>query len=600
VDSVIPGKNKFNYTEVRYLLKILKVVFLIIITISCSTTKKTVKQEKEVVRQEIQLTEDQQKEFEYLYIEGLKQKSLGKVDNAVPLFSRCIEIDPTSSAAMYELAGINANKGDFTSAMMLLEKAVLLNPDNQYYRLLLARVFQQNKRFDKAAEQYESLVKMFPQKTDYKFYYASLLGSAGKYGEAINVLDKLETELGIMEPVSLAKQEIYLQKKDTLSAREEINKLIKSNPSQSRFYSYLADMYLAEGNKEKALENYNKVLQIDPDDGFVHLSLSNYYREADDFEKAYDHIKTAFTNKSLGVDVKIQMFTLLFQEKPRKIDDKQEKELLEEMINAHLDDERPRALYVDYLVRQKELKRAREEMIIVVGMKKDNYVYRERLIFISNDMQDWQAVVDDSKAAMEYFPNQPLLYVLNAVGLLQLGSYEDVLKILDEGEDYIGDNTQMQSQYYLYRAEAFMKLLKVNEAYEMFEKLIKIDPVNYMAMNNYAYYLSERGEKLERAERLSGLVVKNNPNNATYLDTYAWVLFMRKDYRLAKFYMESAISKGGDDNPVLIEHYGDILYFLGQKEKAVENWKKAVELGGESDVLKEKIEKQIYLKPDEN
>lgn len=571
----------------------------LIIAVSCTAPKKMAKKEKGTVSQEIHLTEDQKKEFEFLFVEGLKQKSLGKIDNAVPLFSKCIEIDPTSSAAMYELANINANKGDFTSAMMLLEKAVSLNPENQYYRLLLAKVFQQNKRFDKAAEQYKSLVEMHPQKTDYKFYYASLLGMAGKYDESINVLDNMESELGVMEAISLAKQEIFLAKKENLKAFAEINKLINNNPSEPRFYGYLADMYLAEGNREKALENYNKVLKMDPGNGFVQLSLSNFYREGGNFEKAYEHIKTAFANRSLDANVKIQMFTLLLQEQPKKIGDKEEEELLLEMINAHLGDERPRALYAEYLVRKKELEKAREEMIIVVDMKKDNYFYRERLIFISNDLKDWQAVVDDSKAAMEYFPNQPLLYVLNAVGLLQLGDYDGVIKILDEGEDYIGNNPKIEAQYYLYRAEAYMKLNKVEEAYRMFEKVIKIDPENYMAMNNYAYYLSEREERLDRAEKLSGKVIEKNPDNATYLDTYAWVLFKRKDYKLAKFYMESAISKEGGDNAVLVEHYGDILYFLDQKDKAVENWKRALELGSESTVLKEKIEKRIYLESDE-
>jgi len=585
----------------RNLFKVLSIILSLTIFSSCSTYKKSSKKvEKKETAQEIQLTEEQTGEFEYLFIEGLKQKSLGNFDKAIPLFSRCIEIDPGSSAAMYELAGINANKGDFASAMMLLEKAVSMNPDNQYYRLLLARVYQQNKRFDKAAEQYEALVEMFPQKTDYKFYYASLLASGGKFDMALNVLDELEYEVGIMEPISLAKQEIYLQKKDTLKAHDEIKNLIKKNPEETRYYGYMADMYLAEGNREKALEYYNKVLEINPDDGFVHLSLSNYYREGNDFDKAYEHLKKAFANESLGVDVKIQMYTLLDQEKPKKITEQQEEELLKEMINANLEDERPRALYVEYLIRKKELEKARDEMIIVVGMKKDNYIYRERLIFIYNDLQDWQSMVDESKDAIEYFPDQPLLYVLNAVGLLQLERYEDVVKILDEGEEYAGNNPKIQSQFYLYRAEAYMKLNRTEEAYDMFEKVINIDPMNYMAMNNYAYYLSVRGEKLDRAEKLSGMVVKDNPENATYLDTYAWVLFKKKDYRLAKFYMESAISKGGNDNPVLLEHYGDILYFLDQKDKAVENWKRALELGSESTLLKEKIEKQIYLDSDKN
>ena len=116
-----------------------------------------------------------------------------------------------------------------------------------------------------------------------------------------------------------------------------------------------------------------------------------------------------------------------------------------------------------------------------------------------------------------------------------------------------------------------------------------------MAMNNYAYYLSLRSIKLDVAEKLSNLVIKNNPNNATYLDTYAWVLFKKKDYKLAKFYMESAISSSTEENPVLIEHYGDILFFLGEKEKAVQQWEKSLKMGNKSKVLPQKIKKVIFI-----
>ncbi len=153
----------------------------------------------------------------------------------------------------------------------------------------------------------------------------------------------------------------------------------------------------------------------------------------------------------------------------------------------------------------------------------------------------------------------------------------------------------MKIQFELYKAEANYKLNRVAEAFKAFDDVISLDPENWLAMNNYAYYLSVRNENLEKAELLSGKAVRANPDNSTYLDTYAWVLFMRKDYNLAKFYMETAIKNGGDKNGVIVEHYGDILYMLGQKDKALEQWKKAQEIGDGSELLGEKIKQQRYL-----
>ena len=129
----------------------------------------------------------------------------------------------------------------------------------------------------------------------------------------------------------------------------------------------------------------------------------------------------------------------------------------------------------------------------------------------------------------------------------------------------------MKSQFYLYRAEAYYNMNQANEAFEQFEKVIELEPDNYVAMNNYAYYLSVRGEQLDKAEKLSSKAIQAHPNNPTYLDTYAWVLFKKKDYNLAKFYMKTALGQTIKlVNPLCLKHYGDILFQLGDFEEAPE------------------------------
>lgn len=62
-----------------------------------------------------------------------------------------------------------------------------------------------------------------------------------------------------------------------------------------------------------------------------------------------------------------------------------------------------------------------------------------------------------------------------------------------------------------------------------------------MALNNYAYYLSEKGVDLHKAESMSYKTIKAEPNNGTYLDTYAWILFMEERYADAKTYIDQAL-----------------------------------------------------------
>ena len=88
---------------------------------------------------------------------------------------------------------------------------------------------------------------------------------------------------------------------------------------------------------------------------------------------------------------------------------------------------------------------------------------------------------------------------------------------------------------------------------ECYEKALEIDPVNSSALNNYAYYLAQRGQDLDRAERMAALAVKYEPENANFIDTYAWVFFAKKDYTKALLYIKDAVEKGEDEH--FLEHY---------------------------------------------
>ena len=84
--------------------------------------------------------------------------------------------------------------------------------------------------------------------------------------------------------------------------------------------------------------------------------------------------------------------------------------------------------------------------------------------------------------------------------------------------------------------------------------------------------------------------MEHNPTSATFLDTHAWVLYVMKDYTKARTFLEKAIAT--DPNAVsgtIIEHYGDVLYQTGEREKAVEQWKRAKAKGDASDQLDKKI-----------
>ncbi len=557
--------------------------------------KEPVQETKDTTETE-ELSEQKQKELEYLFVEALKQKMFGNAQKAIQLLSTCLDIDPNSSSSMYELANIHAANNDFTSASLLLEKAITLNPENKWYKLLLAQIYQQQRKFSEAADLYSELIKVEPGNLEYLYMRAALLANAERYDEAIKAFNAMEKETGINDQISIEKQQVYLSMGEVDKAFAEIQKLIDYNPTETKYYGLMADLYQSQGDSDNALKYYNKILEMEPENGFVHFSLANFYLDSDNLEKSFEETKEGFKSNEVDLQTKLQMYMMLTSNRDKsKITEKKEKELIDLLIEEYPDEFLVRSVYADYFLKKNMLDEARTQMLKALDIDQSDYMIWQRLLFIDNDLMDWDGLYKHSKKAIELFPNQPQTYFLNAVACIQLEKFEEAKKVVDEGLDYVVDNEQLQGQFLMLKGEAIYKLGGQEEAFGLFDKAVELDPDNYIALNNYAYYLSVAGKDLDKAERMSGKVVEHFPDNSTYLDTHAWVLFKKGEYSLAKFYMQSAIKNGGEDNPTLLEHYGDILFMLKKLDEAKQFWEKAKINGSTSEVLERKIKEQKYI-----
>ena len=100
----------------------------------------------------------------------------------------------------------------------------------------------------------------------------------------------------------------------------------------------------------------------------------------------------------------------------------------------------------------------------------------------------------------------------------------------------------------LWRTEQYMlgDAYNATKAYDKsdkaYDEALALNPIITWHLNNYSYYLALRKTNLEKAEKMSSLLIKNNPDNPTFLDTYAWVLYSRQKYKEARKVIERAIT----------------------------------------------------------
>ena len=224
----------------------------------------------------------------------------------------------------------------------------------------------------------------------------------------------------------------------------------------------------------------------------------------------------------------------------------------------------------------------------VLNKEKNNYVIWQQFLYIQSELSDFNFMYTFSKEALGYFSDKPELYMFYGLACLQTNRAEEAVSALQKGLKY-ADNKPLQIQIYTFLGDAYHELNESSKSDQAFDKVLQMDPNNILVLNNYSYYLSERGENLDKALDMIRRVITKDPENSTYLDTYAWILFKDGQLNKALEVIEKAIHTGGDENSEIVNHYGDILYKLGNAKKAITQWKMAIELGGNKESIENKI-----------
>lgn len=576
-------------------------IFTLIITllVACSPSKEVVNDKPKGKSKDLaDLSEKEQIKFKFYFHEANKERILGNYQKAAGLFAQSATIAPNESAPYYELAHIYESAKQYDLSLEFAKKAVDLDGDNYWYRILYAHALQRNGDLTNAIKQYEYLIETQGGTVDLYFDLGGMQLYGGKYKEAINTFNKVESLVGISEELSVQKEKIYIKLGDVDNAANEIIKLIEAFPNELRYQGLLADLYVANDMDDKAFDIYRKMTEKDPDNPYANLSLHDYYKKKGDDEKAFEALKKAFASQDLDIDTKMKILLSYYSATESSNNLKSEAFALNKiLIKTHPEDAKSYTIYADFLYRDKKLASAQEYYIKALEKDSSKFPIWSQLMFIESELQDNEALLRDSKAALELFPNQPIFYFFYGAINLQKKEYNEAIEYLNIGKDYVIDNPALLIQFYANLGDANNGVKNYKASDNAYEEALKIDPKNIYVLNNYSYYLSLRGENLDRAEELSALCNEVEPDQFNYQDTYAWILYKQGKYVQAKEWLEKAVNGGGDKNAVILEHLGDTYAKLKDMTKALEFWNKAKAIanGDASEFLDKKIaDKKLY------
>lgn len=520
---------------------------------------------------------------ERFFIEGMRLYALKDYEEALKKFKKSEEIITQAASIKFQIARVYQKQEKWTEALDYVSQALALDDSNLFYHDLKIELYLVLEKPEKSIEILENLTRNV-KNIDKRYFFnlASLYVKTLKFEEALAVFSKMETNFGTSKQLLDLKQHCLVSLNKTEDAILLGEHFIEKHPDDKSFIETHIDLLLsleAYSYVKKWLTYYDKKFKKDAVWHFFNAKFSETQKK---YDESLESINIAFKSPSIPFEGK---FHLLLRYLPHAGNDSSlvsaGLKLAKTLNNIHVNHPKASELYGEFLMYHNELKNAQSAYLNSLKIDENNFVVWQKVVEIDVKLKQYDQLIFHTEEAMILFPNQPFFYLFNGLGYQINGQYETALEVLEEAEKRSTTaNTSFRIQLYSLLGDTYHKSKSYQKSEEAYEWVLRTDPNNLYVLHNYSYHLAQRKKNLKKALDMSKQLIRLAPYNPGYLGVHGHILFMTGKYKEAKKYLEKAL-KNAPENALILEHYGDILYKLGETDKAIEQWKKAKQIGGE-------------------
>lgn len=546
------------------------------------------------------LSEEDRQRFDYFFLEALCQQEKGNYTDAFEMLSHCLAIDSTSAEVYFLLSSYYADLKKDSLTMVYMKRAAELNPDNNFYLERFGQSLLNIGEYDQAVDIYERLYANNRHRTDVLELLLKIYEYNKNHKMMIDVLNRMELVDGSSEQLTLNKMHVYALQGKKEEEFNELKGLTERNPYDLNYRVMLGNWMVQNERGDEALSLFNEVLDAEPDNLSAQLSLADYYKSVGQDSIADTMIEQILIDKKTPSDTKLSLIRQIIMENQQHGGDSTvvlnlfDRILATPQTNADIAEIKVAYMFLCNMPKE-DIRKALQDVLAIAP---DNVTARIQLLQNIWETENYEEIIRLAQAGTAYNPDEMVFYYFLGMAYYQTDEHDEALDALRRGVSQINEksNKEFVSDFYAIMGDILHEKGQNKQAFEAYDSCLVWKADNYGALNNYAYYLSELGQDLARAEQMSFKTIKAEPENSIYLDTYAWILFMEEKYEEAKVYIDQALANDSTLSSVYFEHAGDIYSKTGDTGKAVEFWKKALEQDKENALLRKKIKLKKYVK----
>ncbi|HKQ83825.1 MAG TPA: tetratricopeptide repeat protein [Steroidobacteraceae bacterium] len=240
----------------------------------------------------------------------------GAIDRVLPLVEEGLKQDPKNPQLLTVRGAARAQRQDVPGAFEDAEAAVAGAPGDEYAIALLASLYRQNARSDKAIEVIQSGLQHVPASTDLRVILAELELEHERPDVAEAQLRKV-VELKPKElPHRYRLARFYLMRKDIDRAETTLREAIAMAPDDVSAKIALVQMMQSNRSFEQAEQQWRQFIQSDADNGELKLAFARFYESSGKRDKAeveYRDLIRRFDTKPEALMARNRLAALLVQ-----------------------------------------------------------------------------------------------------------------------------------------------------------------------------------------------------------------------------------------------------------------------------------------------
>lgn len=508
---------------------------------------------------------------------------------------------------------------DYKQAAHYYRQVLNLDPQANRVRKSLVQNYIRLSRFDRAAAEYQKLLKHSPEDQGMKYIWGQLQEASGNtkmaeqiYRDAIKMGRKLSgpfTRLGVLllkqekykeglgylkealainpkdRDARLAVMSYYLSQDQWLKAVTLLQEGLKTDQGNFEWLAYLAHLYEEHQQPDKAKTLYEKVVHLYPDYPPAYQFLGQYYLQAGDWGTAIPYLQKYLTqepdNKVIKKNLGLAYFETGQYDKARRI--------FFELTQADQEDALSHYFLGSIYTRKKLYYLAEHELELSIHFNGGLREAYGALAGVLDQLEDTDKALALLEIATVKFKNYPYLFLQYGLLLAKNNNYPYALKQLIRAHHLDGKNPDIL--FHLGRVYYLNK--DYGQAVFYWKKCIQADNQYAEAYNYLGYSYAERGVHLDQAIAWLEKALALEPENGYYLDSLGWAYYQKHLYGLALKTILHArqvlLIKNLPVDPVIIEHLGDIYFKMKRYQEAREEWEKSLSQNPDNKDLKQKL-----------